>query len=367
MRWKMKSKHDESTGESFKTRKIVFIMIISIVTIIIIGTISGYLYIQSALKPANPNSDEEIEVVIPIGSSPAEIGNILEEKKIIKDGRVFRFYTKYKKESGFKAGEYLFNPSMNLDEITTSLQKGYSIIGAAHRVTIPEGKTLEEIAETYADKMDFTKEDFLKKANDPTYIKELMEEYPDLLTKDILNKDIKNPLEGYLFAATYDYNEKSPSIETVIERMLKSSEKVILPYVDDMKDKDLTIHEAVTFASVVEKETGARDQQQEIAGVFYNRMSENIKLQTDPTVLYALGKHKHKVTLKDLKVKSPYNTYIHKGLPVGPISNFGEESLKAVLHPKKTKNLYFLHDSKGRIHFAETHDEHVQLKERYIK
>src|SRR5699024_7259932 len=111
MRWQMKSKHDESTGESFKTRKIVFIMIISIVTIIIIGTISGYLYIQSALKPANPNSDEEIEVVIPIGSSPAEIGNILEEKKIIKDGRVFRFYTKYKKNRALKlVSIYLIHP-----------------------------------------------------------------------------------------------------------------------------------------------------------------------------------------------------------------------------------------------------------------
>lgn len=363
MRWKRES---NSGQESFKTRKIVLIMIISIATILIIGSISGFLYIKSALGPIDKQAKKEIEVEIPINSSIADIGNILEERQVIKDGRVFRFYTKFKKQSNFKAGEYLFTQAMDLDELISSLQKGYSIIGAAHRITIPEGKSIAEIAEIYAGKMPFTKEEFMDKVNDPTYVKELIEKHPDLLTKEILNKDIKVPLEGYLYAATYDYNEKEPKIETIVERMLKSSEKVILPYKKEMKDRGLTVHEAITFASVIEKETGSIDEQEEIAGVFNNRLEKDMKLQTDPTVLYALGKHKAKVYLKDLEVKSPYNTYVVKGLPVGPISNFGRHALEAALNPKKTNYIYFLHDSKGNIHFADTHEKHLQLKQKYI-
>lgn len=363
----LKKNKKPTKKEQQTVRKIVWIMICSILFIIIVGSISGYLYIKSALEPVEQNSTETIPVSIPVGSSASEIGNILEENKVIKDGRVFRFYTRFKKESGFQAGDYLFSPSMELEEIITALQRGYSSYGAIYKVTIPEGTTVAEIAEIHAKHLPFTKEEFLEKANDPEYIEELMEKFPDLLTEEILQDGIHTPLEGYLYAATYEYNENEPSIETVIERMLQKSNEVIISYSDVIKDNGFNMHEAVTFASIIEKETGTLEQRKEIAGVFYNRLEHGMPLQTDPTVLYALGKHKEKVALKDLKVDSPYNTYVIDALPIGPISNFGDNALQASLDPKDTNYMYFLHDEVGDIYFSKTHDEHVEKKRKYIK
>lgn len=360
---------DYTSGTDFneknKTKKIVWIIISSIIFILLVGTISGYLYIKSALEPVNPGSKKSIIVEVPVGSSAATIGDILEKKGVIKDARVFRFYAKVKKKTGFKAGEYAFTPSMDLAQITTALQKGYA--KSAYHITVPEGKALDEIAQIYAKQMAFTKEDFLKTANDRAFIEKLMKAHPKLLTKDILNKEIRTPLEGYLFAATYDFSNKNTDAATVIERMIKASEKNILPHEGEIKKRGMTIHEAVTMASLVEKESGALDQRAEIAGVFYNRLEKGMRLQTDPTILYALGKHKSKVYFKDLKVDSPYNTYQNEGLPVGPISNFGKSALEAVLSPKQTDSLYFLHDENGKIHFAKDFEEHAELKRKYIK
>jgi len=360
---------DNASGTGFNekkpTQKIIRIMIVSIIFILLVGTVSGYLYIKSALEPLKPGSKDRIIVDIPVGSSTASIGNILEEKKIIKDARVFRFYAKAKKKSGFKAGEYAFSPSMDLEHVTDALKRGYAV--RAYHITVPEGKSIDEIAGIFAKQMPFTKEDFLAKANDPDYIEKLMKKHPKLLTDAILKKEIRTPLEGYLFAATYDFNDEKTTAETVIEKMLRASERNILPLEKDIKKRGLTIHEAVTMASLVEKESGTEDQREEIAGVFYNRLEEGMRLQTDPTVLYALGTHKSKVYFKDLDIKSPYNTYRIKGLPVGPISNFGTSALNAAVHPKDTAYLYFLHDEAGQIHYAETFEQHTELKKKYIK
>ena len=350
-----------------KTKKIVLITVISILVILLVGSISGYLYIKSALEPVKPGSDKRITVDIPVGSSAASIGDILEQKKVIKDARVFRFYAKAKKKSDFKAGEYVFTPAMTLNDITTSLKRGYSVAGPAYRITVPEGKTVDEIAALFAGKMPFKQEEFIEKANDPKFIEKLMKQYPNLLTKEILNKKIRTPLEGYLFAATYDFNQVKTTPEMVIERMVKTSDKKFNPYQKAIKESGMTLHQIATMASVVEKETGSKDQRNEVAGVFYNRIADDMRLQTDPTVLYALGKHKEKVYYKDLKVDSPYNTYKIKGLPVGPISNFATSALDAAIKPAKNNYLYFLHDEEGKIHFAETFDDHVKLKQQYIK
>lgn len=348
-------------------RKTVLIIVSAIVFIILVGSISGYLYIKSALGPVDSESTKKIAINIPVGSSSSEIGKILEDNQVIKDGRVFRFYTRFTKETGFRAGDYVFPQTLELNEVIRSLQKGRSPIEARYKITIPEGMTLDEIATIYAKEMPFTKEQFLEKVNDRDYVKELIQEYDQILSNDILHEDIRAPLEGYLFAATYEYNQEDPDLESVIERMLAKTNQILIPYLDVMEEQGFTIHEAVTFASIVEKETGTVDQRKEISGVFYNRLQKGMRLQTDPTVLYALGKHKSKVILKDLDVKSPYNTYRISGLPVGPISNFGKDALDAALYPEDTDFIYFLHDAKGDIYFSETHDEHIEMKQKHIK
>ncbi|MFZ3576455.1 endolytic transglycosylase MltG [Virgibacillus sp. DJP39] len=347
-------------------RKIVTIVIISLILILLVGGVSGYMYIKSALQPVNPESEKEINVEIPMGSSTSDIASILEDKGIIKDARVLRFYIKFKNESNFQAGKYTFNPSMKLDEIIESLKKGKVLREPKYTVTIPEGKSISQMAEIFSKKLPISKEAFLKEVNNVNYIETLIDNYPSILSKEILNPDIRTPLEGYLFAATYDFYEEKPSVYTIVEKMLRKTESVVEPYLDDISSRELTVHEALTMASLVENEAQTVEQRKKIAGVFYNRLDKGMPLQTDPTVQYAIGSHKEKVLLKDLEVVSPYNTYKIKGLPVGPISNFSESSLKAVLQPEESKNIYFLHDDKGNIHYSETYEKHLQLKDRYI-
>ncbi|HEX6595113.1 MAG TPA: endolytic transglycosylase MltG [Bacillota bacterium] len=359
--------HLIARGKEAKTvRKIVITIILSLILLMAFSVGLSYMYIKSSLQPVNPNSDKEIKVDIPIGSSSSSIAKKLEENGVIKDQRVFRLYTKLKNTSEFQAGVYTFTPSMSVAEIIQSLKLGRVVSEPIYRVTIPEGKTIEEMAEIFSEQLPIKKKDFLEKVNEIDFLEELIHDY-SVLSKEILNPKIRMPLEGYLFAATYDFYEENPTVESIIERMLEKTEEVVLPYRDEIEAQNMTVHQVITFASLVEKEASTEEQRKTIAGVFFNRLKKNMPLQTDPTVLYALGKHKEKVLLKDLEVESPYNTYRIDTLPVGPIANFSENSLKATIQPKETKYMYFLHDEEGNIYYAETHDEHKKLKKQYIK
>jgi UPF0755 protein len=359
-RFKKRFKENRNArGEEARTiRKYVFVILSVFIIIIVGGGIAGYSYVTSALEPVDGDSDEIVEIEVPIGSSTSHIAEMLEENGLIKNGLIFRFYIKLNNVSGFQAGEYTLSPSMTVDEIIESLKTGKIIVDPIHRVTIPEGLTIEEIADIYAENFSFSSEDFIERVNDTAYVEELMEKYPLLLTEEILQDEIRTPLEGYLFAITYDFFEEDPSIDTIVEMMLDQTQSVIAPYLEEIDEYGLTIHEVLTFASVVENETFSLDQRFEISGVFHNRLEIGMPLQTDPTVLYALGEHKDRVLYEDLEIESPYNTYYVDGLPIGPISNFAETSLEAALRPKDNDYLYFLHDSDGDIHFAETLDEH---------
>ena len=146
-----------------------------------------------------------------------------------------------------------------------------------------------------------------------------------------MHEDVKTPLEGYLYAITYDFYEENPSIESIVEMMLEQTQSVMAPYFEQIDEAGMTIHEAITFASIIEKETGKLDQRNEISGVFHNRLDVDMPLQTDPTVIYAKGEHTERVLYEKLEIESPYNTYKVKGLPVGPISNFAREFFRSCI------------------------------------
>ncbi|MCP3030402.1 endolytic transglycosylase MltG [Halobacillus sp. A1] len=351
--------------EAGTVRKIVMIVLAAIGIGLIVSLIAGYLYIKSSIEPVDPNDESNVDVDIPLGSSTSEIAAILENEDVIKSAIIFRLYTKFNNETGFQAGSYSFSASMTLDEVIESLQTGKTK-GAAVRITIPEGRNMEQIAEIYSEKLEFTEEEFLNKVNDEDYLNELIEDHPSLLTDDILQEDIRYPLEGYLFAGTYDYDVEDPTIEEIVEVMVSRTEGEVMEYGDEIEDSDMSIHEVITMASLVENEAPNEESRREIAGVFYNRLNEDMMLQTDPTVLYALGEHKDRVLYEDLEVESPYNTYQNKGLPVGPISSFNINSLQAVFNPVESDYLYFLANSEGEIFYSETLEEHNELKEEHI-
>ena len=188
--------------------------------------------------------------------------------------------------------------------------------------------------------------------------------FPSLLTDEIFQKDIKYPLEGYLFPATYDFEEEKPSLETIVTAMLKQTEKVLQEYEAQMTEQEFSAHKLLTMASLLEEEATAKVDRSKIASVFYNRLDVGMPLQTDPTVLYAKGEHKNSVYYKDLEVNSPYNTYKYKGLPPGPIANAGKASIKAALEPDKTDYLYFLATPEGDVLYSQTLAEHNTKKSR---
>ncbi|MDC3413297.1 endolytic transglycosylase MltG [Terrihalobacillus insolitus] len=356
------------SNEAKIVRKIVIIVISALTLIMAIGVTSGYLYVKSALEPVDPNDTSTIDVEIPLGSSTSKIASILEENGIIKDSRVFRFYTKFNNVSSFQAGEYTFSPSMKFNQIVEALQEGKVLKEPVLKVTIPEGKTIEQIATIYGNKTNINKEDFLNKVNDIEYVEQLIDQYPSILSEDILEPQIKNPLEGYLFPATYSFYEKNPSIENIIEKMIQKTETVVMPYLDVISEnEELTVHKALTMASLVENEATTAEDRNIISGVFWNRLDAGMMLQTDPTVLYAMGERKEEEITKNKDIDSPYNTYKNLGLPIGPISNFAENSLKAALQPAETDNMYFLAGNDGKIYYAKTYEEHQQNVNKYLK
>nr|WP_249594863.1 endolytic transglycosylase MltG [Peribacillus frigoritolerans] len=356
----------EQQGEAKLVRKIIMITIASLIVLIGVVGLVGFLYINSAMKPVDPDDDTIKKVKIPIGSSVNGISTLLEEQGIIKDARVFKYYIKFRNESGFQAGEYKLSPSMPIEDIVTSIKTGKLMKEAAMKITIPEGKQLIQIADIIAGKTGEDPKKVFKKLNDKKFVNSMQEQFPQLLTSEIENEKVLYPLEGYLFPATYDFYEEKPTLESIVIEMLKKTDETLQAYEGQMDKNDYSVHEMLTFASLVEEEATAQVDRGKIASVFYNRIEEDMPLQTDPTVLYAKGSHKSRVYYKDLEVKSPYNTYKNKGLPPGPIANAGTTSIDAVLKPEKTDYLYFLATPEGEVLYSKTLDDHNNKKAEHI-
>lgn len=356
----------ERINEAKIVRKVVFFMIAFLLLFFFITSFLLYSYVKSALGAVDPKSEEEIEIEIPIGSTSSEIANILEKNGMIKDARIFRLYIKFKNEQDFQAGQYTLSPNMTLRETVKELQTGKLIEEPIERITIPEGKTLEQIAALFSKKLSFDKEAFMKKANDKDFIRELMDQYPDLLTDEILNKDIINPLEGYLFAGTYDIYDEAISVEEVITMMVDRTNQLYIDYEEKIEELDFSMHEILTLASIIERESKFAEDRPKVSQVYYNRLEKNMKLQSDITAFYGL-QHKAVVTYEDIKVKTPYNTYVIDGLPVGPINSPSTEAFDAVLEPEGedfTKLYYFSRPS-GETFYSDTLEEHNKIKKQY--
>jgi len=363
----MFSKMQERKSEVKIVRKIVAIVAIALVLILGIVGLFGYNYVKSALKPVDPDATNTIAVEVPIGSGLSSISTLLEEKGLIKDARVFKYYAKFKNESQFQAGKYDLSQSMTLDELIKSLKTGKVYRTPVFAMTIPEGLTLEQIGNIVEKKTPYTQKEFMDLVTSDTFVQQMKAKYPELVTDAVLADNIRYDLEGYLFPATYSYFEEKPTLESIVDEMVGAMDKVLKNYSDALTEKQMSVHQLITFASLLEEEATAQTDRETIASVFYNRINQGMPLQTDPTVLYALGSHKDRVLYKDLEVDNAYNTYKNKGLPPGPIAGAGKTSIEAALNPSETDYLFFLADKQGVNHFSKTYDEHLQKEQKYLR
>ena len=342
--------------------------------LVAVGGYFGYGYVQESLKPVDASSKDYVTVQIPEGSNVQEIGSTLEKSGLVKHGLIFSLYAKYYSHANLKSGYYNLKKSMSTDELIQELEKGGTPEAQAPvlaNLTIPEGYTLEQIAQTVGQlqgefKEPLTADAFLAKAQDETFISQLVAKYPNLLgslpTKD---SGVRYRLEGYLFPATYTIKE-STTVESLIDEMLAAMDKALSPYYATIKEKNLTVNEVLSIASLVEKEGAKTEDRKKIAGVFYNRLNLGMPLQSNIAILYAQGKLGQKISLADdagidTTIDSPYNVYTHLGLMPGPVDSPSLDAIEASVNQTKSDYLYFVANVEdGKVYFATTKEEHDQ-------
>ena len=273
---------------------------------------------------------------------------------IIANSRWFFWYGrltgKWKK---VKVGEYRLSPSMSPIEIFNTLTSGISI---GHPITIREGENLYEIAEDLAAKSLCSKEAFIELSKDPIFIASL----------GYFKESLPISLEGYYFPETYLFNRTSTAPE-IAKQMVKHFFEHWGPVQEAAAESlQMTRHQVVTLASMIEKETGAPEERPMISSVFHNRLKKHMKLQSDPTTIYGMwDRYRGKIHKKDLFEKNLYNTYSVDALPLGPIANPGKEALEAALHPSETPYFYFVSHNNGTHQFSVTFNEHLSAVKTY--
>ncbi|KJB88666.1 aminodeoxychorismate lyase [Paenibacillus sp. E194] len=333
------------------------LLTISLVLLLVAGASVGYIW--SGMRPL-AQEEREIPVSIQQGSGTAAIASQLEERGIIRNALIFKVYLKWNGEgSRFQAGKYAFRPGVTYDDIIAKLNSGEVVPEEMVRFTIPEGYTVEQIADKLSNDGIVDKDQFLKLANDTDWLKgqaPIAEHIPT-------DAKLKHRLEGYLFPETYELKRGS-SEEEIIARMVQETEKRLsqasATWESDLKTRGLTLHDMLTLASLVEREAVVDAERPLIAGVIDNRIAKGMRLQIDATVQYALDKPKERLYYKDLEIDSPYNTYKIDKLPPGPISSPSTASIQAVLKPEASEYLYYVTKKDGtHTHlFAKTFPEH---------
>jgi len=297
------------------------------------------LFTTSVYFPLEENSTTQKIVNIPSGTNAKEIVDLLEKNEIIrKNNYTFRILTKLLKlEDQLKYGEYNLSPSMNMLQILDKLAKGEVIV---YKITIPEGYTSTQIAELLDKKEMAEKEIFLK-----------------------LVKDSEKTLEGYLFPDTYDVPKKYGA-EKMVKTMLSNFNQIAIEnkFTDRAEEIGFSLNEIIILASIIEKEAKFSDEKNKVSTVFHNRLKTGMKLQSCATIQYILEEPKERLDENDLKIDSPYNTYLHKGLPPGAICNPGLDSIIAALEPEEEDYLYFVLGENGRHIFSKTYQEHLRNK-----
>ena len=374
----------ESVKPTKKKKKFRFVRFLVTLLILLallgVGGFYGYRYAESALQPIDPSSKQYVKVQIPEGSNSQEIGSILEKSGLIKHGLLFTAYVKYKNYSDLKSGYYNLQKSMGTEDLIKALQKGgtpepQEVVYA--NLTIPEGFTLEQIAQTVAQlqgefKEPLTAEAFMAKVQDENFIAQEVAKYPKLL-ESLPAKDsgVRYRLEGYLFPATYTIKE-STTIESLIDEMLATMDKNLSPHYATIKEKNLTVNELLTIASLVEKEGAKTEDRKLIAGVFYNRLNLGMPLQSNIAILYAEGKLGQKISLADdvaidTTIDSPYNVYKNIGLMPGPVDSPSLDAIESSINQTKSDNLFFVANVQdGKVYFAVTKEEHDKNVEEHI-
>lgn len=379
------SKNKQKRKKQDRTAKRIVAVVMSLVVVFFLATCTfGFFWVKSSLEPINTEATKTIQVEIPEGSSTKEIANILFENDLIKNATVFNYYSKIKSYNNYQSGFYNLSQSMSVDDLAKALQESGTPTAQeepAGKVLIVEGYTLTQIANSVTlnaktddktDKTPFTSEEFLATVTNQEFIDRMVATYPNLFASlPAADSGVIYRLEGYLFPAVYDYYDDA-TIEDLVEQMISTTDARLQPYYEAIANKNLTVNEVLTLASLVEKEGSTDEDRRNIASVFFNRLNAEMPLQSNIAILYAQGKLGEETTLAedtniDTSIESPYNIYWRAGLMPGPVDSPSLSAIEAVLNANATDYYYFVADvTTGTVYFANTIEEHDQNVATYV-
>jgi UPF0755 protein len=332
-----------------RERAVRSLLILLLVFVVLGGAAGGaYLYAVGGSGPSEP-----VEVVVPRGATAADIGILLEEAGVIRSPLAFRLMASFRGTgSNIKAGVYPMRTNMPLDEVFLLMENGPEDRTPTVTLTIPEGFRVEQVAERIAEELGLRRLEFIGAATSGGF------DLPPYLP------DGAKTVEGFLFPETYEIRT-SAEAEDVIAIQLEQFRRVAdgLPW-ERAEALGVSPYEIVIIASMIEEEARVPEDRSKIAAVIYNRLARGMHLEIDATVLYALPRHKERLTFDDLEYPSPYNTYLHAGLPPTPIASPGLASLEAALQPADADYLYYVViDEDGQHAFTSSYEEFLMFKE----
>jgi UPF0755 protein len=309
---------------------------------IIFFLVFGCVAISSIFFSAPKDFPKNEIITVEKGRSVLAVGELLKSEHVIRSKTLFVIVSKMLgAERDIKSGDYYFKKPANLIKIAISLRDGTSDMERV-LVTIPEGSTNKEIAQIFSGNkslLGFNQQKFLEIAKDK---------------------------EGYLFPDSYFFIS-STGAEEIVAKLNQQFEKNILSLGEKISQGGHTLKEIITMASIVEKEVRSLEEKKIVAGILWKRIEKGMPLQVDATLHYLLDKTSEQLTLDDLKMDSPYNTYNRKGLPPGPIGNPGMDSIVATLEPAASPFYFYLTGNDGKTYFARTFEDHKKNKEKYLK
>lgn len=335
------------------------------ITLIALIAMGAFVFSYGYVIKSQQQKDVKVEIVIepadrmlveiPMGSGTAGIAAILKANDVIRYPLLFKLMSRINGYDGsYQSGTHAISKKLDYDKLMRVLTSKPE----NKRVTIPEGLTVKQMSDIYSQQGVVEKDKFLKAVTTEKFNYKFLEGLP--------KRD--NPLEGYLFPDTYEFDLKV-SEKDIVKRMLENFNTIFKPeYYERTKKINMTVDKVIIMASIVEREVKSPEERKIVAGVFYNRLNRKIRLESCATIQYILGKDgitREKITEKDTKISDPYNTYQIDGLPPGPICSPGKASIEAALNPEKHDYLYFVAKGDGTHYFSKTLAEHTNAMKKY--
>lgn len=334
--------------QSLKIPRLVKITLIAVLFTTLL--VAGIAYIYVFHRPwTNPNSDAPVEVNVVRGMNPKQIARLLHENGVIRSESTFLFGAKIWRATGkLQAGQYRFDVRTNNRMVLKKLVRGNVV---TEKVLIPEGARASRIAHILKQNIQIDSTEFMALVQDTAFCR-------------YLNINAES-LEGYLYPDTYRFSQHITVTEVLRKLVSQFQDVFVDSLIKRSREIGLTMHEVVTLASIVEGEAAVAEERPIIAALYHNRLKRRMLLQADPTIQFIIPNGPRRLLNGDLEIDSPYNTYIHAGLPPGPVNNPGLASIVAVLYPTSDNYLYMVANGDGTHTFSRTMSQHLKAKARF--